>query len=57
MFPPQEDVPLPELQHHRSGPVRPLQRLRGRGSGRSAPLEVPRRQVGPVWEGGGEHAR
>lgn len=29
----QEDVPLPQLQHQRSGPVGPLQRLRGRGSG------------------------
>lgn len=29
----QEDVPLPQLQHQRSGPVCPLQRLRGRGSG------------------------
>lgn len=45
----QEDVPLPQLQHQCSGSVRPLQRLRGRGSGRPAPLEVPGRQVGPVW--------
>ena len=44
----QEDVPLPKLQPQRAGPLSPLQRLRGRGSGRPAPLEVPGRQMGPV---------
>ena len=29
----QEDVPLPKLQPQRAGPLSPLQRLRGRGSG------------------------
>lgn len=48
----QENVSFPGLQHQCSGSVRPLQRLRGRGSGGSAPLEVPGRQVGPMWEGG-----
>ncbi|XP_077595280.1 T-box transcription factor TBX21 isoform X1 [Stigmatopora nigra] len=53
----QEDVSFLELQHQLTGSVGPLQRVRGRSSGRPAPLALPGWKVGAVWQSGGEHAR